>query len=182
MQEEKTIRENKIFSGRILNLFDDEVLLENGKNAKREYVSHNGGVSVVAINDKNEVYFVRQYRYPYKEFVIEIPAGKLEKGEDPEVAAKRELEEEIGAKAKSFEHIGVFYPSPGYTNEKIYMYLAKDLEFTIQNLDEDEFLEVGKMEISKFVNLIDKGEITDGKTIAAVLKVYLRSLKWILKK
>lgn len=177
MQEEKTILENKIFSGRILNLYDDEVLLENGRCAKREYVSHNGGVCVVALNQDNEVYFVRQYRYPYKEFVIEIPAGKLEKGEIPEIAAKRELEEEIGAKAKNFEEIGVFYPSPGYTNEKIYMYLAYNLEFTSQNLDDDEFLEVGKMKIDEFVRLIDKGEITDGKTIAAVLKVYLRRKK-----
>ena len=107
---------------------------------------------------------------------MEIPAGKLEKGEDPEEAAKRELLEEIGASAKSFESLGIFYPSPGYTNEKIYMYLAKDLEFSSQNLDEDEFLEVGKMKISDLVGLIDKGEITDGKTIAAVLKVYLRRL------
>lgn len=177
MQEEKTLKENIIFSGRILNLYDDEVLLENNKTAKREYISHNGGVCVVALNDNDEVYFVTQYRYPYREFVLEIPAGKLEKGEDPEKAAKRELLEEIGAEASVFEPLGVFYPSPGYTNEKIYMYLAKELKFSSQHLDEDEFLEVGKMKISRFAELIDKGEITDGKTIAAVLKVYLRSKK-----
>jgi ADP-ribose pyrophosphatase len=170
MQDEKTVIENKIFKGRVIEVFDDEVALPNGKTAGREYINHNGGVSVVAVNENNEVYLVRQFRYPYREEVVEIPAGKLEKGEDPLEAAVRELSEETGLKSGKIESLGVFYPSPGYTNEKIYMYLATELETGKQNLDEDEFLTAEKMPMSELCGLIMSGEIKDGKTIAAVLK------------
>ncbi len=186
MQDEKTVIENKIFSGRVIEVFDDTVELCNGKTAGREYVNHTGGVCVVAVNKDNEVYYVRQFRYPYREEVLEIPAGKLEKGEDPMSAGIRELSEEAGLKTANLESLGVFYPSPGYTNEKIYMYLATEFSECEQDLDEDEFLTAEKMPLPAFVDLIMSGEIKDGKTIAAVLKAKEllgeRKLKWNSKK
>ena len=174
MQEEKTLLRNKVFSGRIIDVYDDKVTLPDGKTAGREYVNHNGGVCVVALNDHDEVYIVKQYRYPYREEVIEIPAGKLEKGEDPLSAGKRELSEEAGVSAENFEFLGEFYPSPGYTNERIYMYLATGLSETHQNLDEDEFLTAEKIKLTELCEKIMTGEIKDGKTVAAVLKTVLR--------
>ncbi len=171
MKPEKTIKENLCFKGKILTVFNDDILTAAGKSATREYIRHNGGVCVVAINAKNEVYMVRQYRYPYREEVLELPAGKLELGEDPLKAGLRELEEETGMRAGKIEFLGQFYPTPGYTNEIIYMYKATELTAVGQNLDEDEFLSVEKYDIQKLGEMILSGEIKDGKTIAAVLKV-----------
>lgn len=177
MKPEKTLKENMVFKGKILTVYNDEVLTEGGNNATREYIHHNGGVCVAAVDEKNEVYMVRQYRYPYREEVLELPAGKLEKGEDPYLAGLRELKEETGLSAKSLEPLGKFYPTPGYTNEVIYMYFASEFREGEQNLDEDEFLSVEKISLDRAKEMILSGEIKDGKTIAAVSKLLLGEKK-----
>lgn len=170
--DETTVKESYVFNGRIINVRVDDILLPNGKEATREIVEHNGGVTVVPLTDNNEIIFVRQFRYPYKKVLLEIPAGKLEKNEDHRDAGIRELKEETGAKAKDFIFLGEIYPSPGYTEEKIYLYLAKGLTFSEQQLDEDEFLLVEKIPVEKAVDMVIKGEIKDGKTQIGILKLY----------
>lgn len=134
-------------------------------------VEHPGGVTVAALTDENELMFVRQFRYPYSEVILEIPAGKLEKGEDPFEAGKRELREETGAIAENYIDIGKFYPTPGYCGEIIHMYAATGLTFTSLDLDEDEFLAPERIPLEKAVQMVLDNEIRDGKTQAAVLKV-----------
>lgn len=168
---EKTVEKKYIYKGRIINLRCDTAELPNGKQALREVVEHPGGVTVAALTDENELMFVRQFRYPYSEVILEIPAGKLEKGEDPFEAGKRELREETGAIAENYIDIGKFYPTPGYCGEIIHMYAATGLTFTSLDLDEDEFLAPERIPLEKAVQMVLDNEIRDGKTQAAVLKV-----------
>lgn len=170
---ERTLKENLIYEGRIVTLYNDDVELPNKKTAKREYVKHPGGVSVAALTDKNELLFVKQYRYPYREVILELPAGKLNRGEDPFLAGKRELEEETGAKAAKYTDLGVMLPSPGYTDELLHLYLAEDLTMGDTNFDEDEFLDIIKIPLDKAVDMVMSGEITDAKSQTAILKTYL---------
>ena len=168
---EVTVLKNTIYQGKILNLRVDVAGLPNGKEAPREFVEHNGGVTVAALTDDAKLIFVRQFRYPYMEEVLELPAGKLEKGEDPLEAGKRELREEAGVTAEQYINLGEFYPSPGYTNEIIYLYGARNLTQVEQELDEDEFLNVEYIPLDKAVDMVLSNEIKDGKTQAAVLKL-----------
>ncbi len=170
--DETTVKETYVFNGRIINVRVDDILLPNGKPANREIVEHNGGVTIVALTDENEVLMVRQFRYPYKKVILEIPAGKLEKGEDPREAAIRELKEETGATTKNFEFLGEIYPTPGYTEEIIRLYLAKNLSFSEQKLDDDEFLTVEKIPLDEAVRMVQNGEIPDGKTQIGILRAY----------
>ena len=135
---ETTLSSEKIFDGRILHIRRDTVRLPDGSDATREVVDHPGGVCVLALDDENRALLVSQFRYPYKEVVREVPAGKLEYGEDPREAAIRELAEETGATAGEFRSLGELYPSPGYCGEIIRMYLARDLTFGETHLDKDE--------------------------------------------
>lgn len=169
--DEKTVKKNYIYNGKIINVRCDDAQLPNGKPCIREVVEHPGGVCIAAVTDNGELLFVRQFRYPYMEVILELPAGKLEKGEDPFESGKRELEEETGCVAGEYRDLGKFYPSPGYCGEIIHLYAAKNLTFTQQNLDEDEFLNVEKIPIEKAVGMILNNEMRDGKTQAAVLKV-----------
>jgi ADP-ribose pyrophosphatase len=168
---ERTDNVQGIFSGRVITVHHDDVTLCNGAQAKRECVDHPGGVAVIGITDEDEVLLVRQFRYPYKEVIYEIPAGKLEKGEDPFEAGKREFKEECGAVAKEYFPLGEVYPTPGYTNEIIRLYGAKGLTFEEQNLDDDEFLQICRMKFDTVVEKIMSGEIKDAKTIVATLKI-----------
>lgn len=168
---EVTVFKNTIFRGKIINLRVDIAGLPNGKEAVREVVEHSGGVTVAALTDDMELIFVRQFRYPYMEEVLELPAGKLEKGENPLEAGKRELREEGGVIAGQYINLGEFYPTPGYTNEIIYLYGARDLVEAEQDLDDDEFLNVERIPLSKAVDMVLNNEIKDGKTQAAVLKL-----------
>lgn len=129
--DEKTIEKKYIYKGRIINVRTDTAELPNGKQALREVVEHPGGVTVAALTDNDELMFVRQFRYPYSEVLLELPAGKLEYGEDPFEAGKRELREETGAVAEHYIDLGKFYPTPGYCGEIIHMYAAKNLSFTL---------------------------------------------------
>lgn len=167
---EKTIATREIFSGRIIHIKEDTVLLPNGKTAGRELVIHNGGVGVIAVDEDKNVFMVEQYRKPYDEVVLEIPAGKLEKDEDPFCAGKRELAEETGYTAENFTFLGKSYPSPGYCSEIIHLYLAQNLSYVGQHLDADEFVEVKKIPLDTLVQMVMNNEIVDAKTEIAILK------------
>lgn len=167
---EKTLDQNYIYRGRILDVHLDQAELISGRVVTRECVDHRGGVSVAALTDQNEMLFVRQYRYPYHEVVLEAPAGKLEKGEDPFEAAQREQREETGTTGKSYLNLGRMYPSPGYTNEVIYLYACRVESCGELNLDEGEFLEVEKIPLEKAGQMVLNGEIPDAKTQVLILK------------
>lgn len=168
---EKTLTSETKFEGRIIKVLRDTVELENGKTSAREVVCHNGGVCVAALTEQNEVLLVRQFRYPYKEVLLELPAGKLDPGEDHRPAALRELSEETGLEAGELTYLGHIYASPGFCDEALHMYLARDLTRARQHLDEDEFLDVVTMPFDTLVEQVMSGEITDAKTVATVLKV-----------
>ena len=169
--EEKTLKENEIYNGRIITVHVDDIELPDGQKAIREVVEHSGGVCVAALTKDNELYFVRQYRYPYKRVLLELPAGKLEKGEDPLKAGIRELEEECGVVADEVISLGAIYPTVAYCSEIIYLYAAKGLRNTNQHLDDGEFLSVEKISLEKATELVMNGEISDAKTVALVLKI-----------
>lgn len=168
---EKTIKENEIFNGRIIRVHVDDIELPNGKNATREIVEHPGGVCVAALQDDYTLTFVKQFRYPYKRVLLELPAGKLEKGEDPLEAGLRELEEECGVVAERVISMGCVYPTVAYCSEIIYLYLATGLSKTEQHFDEDEFLETEEISLENAVKMVMENEITDSKTVALVLKI-----------
>ncbi|MBQ8648583.1 MAG: NUDIX hydrolase [Clostridia bacterium] len=171
---EKQLKAEYIYKGKIINMRRDEALLPNGRTALREVVEHPGGVCVAALTDNNEVLFVKQFRYPYFEEILEIPAGKRDRAnEDPLECGKRELKEETGAQAERYIPLGALYPSPGYCGEIIWMFAATGLSYGEQNPDEDEFLTVEKIPLEKAVEMILSGEIKDAKTQAAVLKLKL---------
>lgn len=168
---ERTEKVNGIYNGRVLTMHVDDVLLCDDQKANRECVDHPGGVAVIGVTDDDMVVLVRQFRYPYKETIYEIPAGKLEKGEDPFEAGKREFKEETGGVAEEYISLGEIYPSPGYTNEIIRLYAAKNITFEEQNLDDDEFLQVCQISFDELIRRIMSGEIKDAKTIAAAFKL-----------
>ena len=169
---EKKLSSRTVYEGKILNLHVDTVELPNGKTALREVADHPGGVAIVAIDDNDCVLMVKQYRYVFSRLVEEIPAGKLEHGEDPDEAALRELREETGAEPRRFLPLGELIPSPGAYGEVLHLYLAEGLRFCEQSPDEDEFLSVYRVPFDEMVRRILLGEIRDGKTVAGVLKVF----------
>lgn len=168
---EDTISSEYIYKGRVVTLRKDIVRLHDGSTSKREIIEHNGGVGIVAVNEKNEIILVRQYRKPYDEVIIEIPAGKLEKGEKPADCAVRELEEETGNIPEKLELLNIMYPSPGYTSEKIYIYFSKDLKTGKVHLDEGENVETVMVPVNEAVQMILDGKINDSKTIIGILMV-----------
>ena len=165
------------FKGKIINLRQDVAILPDGSEANREVVEHNGGVCVLPLTENNEIIFVKQFRYPYMEELLEIPAGKRDsKDEEPLSCGKRELKEETGAESDNFVFLGELYPSPGYVNEVIYMYYADNLTYGECDLDDDEFLDLVKIPFEKAVEMVVSGEIKDAKTQSAILKVaYLKA-------
>lgn len=171
--EEKQIKRDIIYEGKILNVVCDTVSLPDGKEATREICLHIGAVAVIPLLSDGCVLMERQYRYPHRRVFFEIPAGKLNRAdEDPLEAAKRELREETGAIAKKYTDLGEMVPSPAILGEKIRMYLAEDISFTERSLDDDEFLEVEKIPLNDLYEMVMTGEIKDAKTQIAVLKVW----------
>lgn len=168
---EKKISSENVFDGVLLHVFKDKIELPNGNEAVREYIKHQGAVCVVPVTDNMEIIAVKQYRYPIERVTIEIPAGKLDKGEEPLEAAKRELSEETGVESADIEYIGGLYPSVAYTDEIIHMYVAKNLVYGEAHTDDDEFLNVVKIPLKDFVQMVMDGKIQDSKTMAAILKV-----------
>lgn len=177
---EETVNRNDIFKGRIITVHVDDVKLENGAASKREVVDHNGGVCVAALDKENNLYFVRQFRYPYGKILLELPAGKLEKDEDPFEAVKREQREETGTLATNYVFLGDLYPSPGYCGEIIKSWACRITAHCQTDLDEDEFVEVEKIHIDKAVDMVLNNEIVDAKTQVAVLKTAVLLQKGLL--
>lgn len=167
---EKRIDRKTVFEGRIINVYNDTVVLPDGKTTHRELVEHHGGVCIAALTENGGLLFVRQFRYPYNRVLLELPAGKLEKGENPLSAGIRELEEECGVTAKSVVPMGEVYPTVAYCTEIIHLFLARGLKKTKQHLDEGEFLSVEEMPLKEAVRLVMDGKIADSKTVALVLK------------
>ncbi len=169
--EETTVKVNEIYDGRIIKLHVDDAKTCDGKPCKREVVEHPGGVCVAALTSENELLFVKQYRYPYHEVCLELPAGKLEPGEEPLAAIKRELREETGCTGKDWKFCGNMYPSPGYTSEIIRLWTCRvDRELGELDLDEDEAIEVEKIPLGEALRMVMANEIPDGKTQILVLK------------
>lgn len=166
---EKTLTSREVYRGRILRVREDTVRLPNGKTAEHEVAEHPGGVGILAL-DGGDVLLVRQYRYAFSRVLTEIPAGKREPGEEPFVTAQRELREEIGATAGKWTELGALIASPGCYGEVLYLYMAQELTFGDTHPDEDEFLDVVRMPFDRAVELCMTGELTDAKTVAALLK------------
>ena len=167
---ETTLASELIFDGRLLKVYRDQVGLTDGGQSIREFVHHPGGVAVVPLDRDGNVYLERQFRYPYRKVVTVIPAGKLEPGEDPFDAIQRELQEEIGATAARWDALGYIMPSVGYTDEMLYLYLARDLTFGRTHLDEDEFLEPFKLPFTQALSQAADGRINDAKTLSALFR------------
>jgi len=157
------------YRGKIVNLRLDEAELPNGRRAAREVVEHVGGACVAALTEKNELLFVRQFRYPYGEALLELPAGKLEPGEEPEAGIRRELLEETGAVGGTFHFLGKLYPTPGYCDEVLWMYATRVARRTDSQPDEDEFLEVETIPLAEAVKMVMAQKLPDAKTQAAIL-------------
>lgn len=169
---EKTVKKNYVFQGKIMSVRRDDICLWDGTPAFREIVEHSGGAAVF-YEENGKILFVEQYRYAYGEKVLEIPAGKLERGEDPKLAALRELEEEAGLKATDAELSFVLYPSPGYTNEKIYIYRVKSAQKGQACPDDGELLSVVWIGEDEAKKRLLAGEFHDAKTIAALQRYFL---------
>ena len=164
---EKTLSSTTLYEGRVVTLKKDEIELPNGEKSFREAIHNSGGACVLAVCD-GYVYFVKQFRYPYKKVLTEIPAGKINDGESPMACALRELEEETGLIADRLELMHRIYPTPAYTDEVIYIYLAKGVKKGTMKLDNDEFLNVEKIPVKKIPELLSRGGINDAKTLIAL--------------
>ncbi len=174
---EKTVSTDVKYEGHILTVRVDTVELHDGSKAIREIVEHSGGVAVVAVDENGYIYMVKQFRKPYNKVITELPAGKLNKGENPLQCGVRELEEETGLTADEFIPLGSAYPSPGYVEEELYLYLALGLHQGKSHLDDGEFLSVEKVHIDTLVEKVMNNEIRDAKTVIGILKAdkYLKA-------
>ena len=170
---EKMLRREDKFQGKIVSVHVDEVLLPNGHTSIREVVDHVDGVTVLPLDEQNRVLTVTQYRYVFRKNLLELPAGKLDPGEDPVTGALRELKEETGAVPEEFVSLGRIIPAPGCYGETLHLFLARGLKMEEQALDPDEFLNVERIPFDEMVERCLSGEIEDGKTVAAVLKAKL---------
>lgn len=175
---EKTLTSKGIFKGRVIDLYVEEVELPNGKTSTREIIKHPGAVAVIALTDDNKLLMVEQYRKALERALVEIPAGKLEKGESPESTAKRELEEETGYMCESLEKIIAFYTSPGFADELVHLFVAKGLTKLTEaaELDEDEFLDVLEVTLEEAQQMVEDGRIYDAKTAYAVQYLQLQQV------
>lgn len=174
--KEKTLDSQMMYDGRIIKVYKDNVELADGKKSFREVVRHSGGVIILAFKDEDTILLVKQYRYPIGETVLELPAGKLEKGEDPFEAAKRELEEETGYCANKWTDLGYINTSPGFSDEKLYLYLAQDLEYTHCHPDEGEIIQAFEYKYDDVLKMIDNGEINDAKTICGLMRANMKRI------
>ena len=161
------MKKKRIYSGRIVQLDDYSVTIE-GRKVRREIIDHPGAAAILAFDEKGRVILVRQHRFPHG-YILEIPAGTLEKGESPKCCALREIQEETGYKAKGMTRLITYYPSVGYNTEKIHCFVASGLTLAKSKLDTDEFITVKKMELSRLIKMIKSGKIIDSKTICAVM-------------
>lgn len=170
--EEKTMKTEKIYEGKILTLRVDTVELPDKKYTKREIVEHPGAVAILALTDDKEVVLVKQFRKAVEQELLEVPAGKLEAGEEPEICAVRELKEETGFTAEKMEYIFQYHTSPGFSNEKIHLFFATGLKEGMAQPENDEYIDIEKIKIDELIYMIREGKIKDGKTVIAILTVY----------
>lgn len=175
--EEKTLKSELLLKGKVVTVIKDDVELSDGYKSFREVVVHPGGVVIVALTDENKIILVKQYRYPIKCVNIELPAGKLELGENPDLAAKRELEEETGYRAKDWKSLGYINTTPGICTEKLYLYMASGLEFVGEHPDEGEIIKSKEYSLNQVFDMIKSGQINDSKTICAVFRAFCKELK-----
>ena len=174
--EEKTLSSEILLKGKVVTVKKDDVELSDGSKSFREVVVHSGGVVIVALTNNNKILLVKQYRYPIQSVNLELPAGKLEIGEDPDFAAKRELEEETGYIANNWKSLGYINTTPGICTEKLYLYLAKNLEFVGEHPDEGEIIKSKEYSLEEVYSMIKTGEINDSKTICAVFRAFCKGL------
>lgn len=167
---EKQIETEILYKGMIVNIRRDVAELQNGRRVPREVVEHPGGVGIIPVTHDNKILMVRQYRYPMEEELLEIPAGKLDDGEEPLACAIRELSEETGCSAGRYIDFGAIYPSPGFCKETLYLYLALDLSYGAMHLDEGEFLSVEAVGIDELVDKVMRNELPDAKSIIGIMK------------
>lgn len=177
--EEKTLNREVIYEGKIINVQVDDVSLPDGNTSKRELVFHPGAVAVIAVNNQQKLVLVEQYRKPMEKSMVEIPAGKLEKGEDPRDSALRELEEETGYTTDHLEYVTSFYTSPGFSDEIVHLYFSDQLVKLDQLVDgdDDEFVELMEIDLAEALKLEKEDRIHDAKTSYALLYLQLRELK-----
>lgn len=171
--EEKTLDSKVVYEGKVVTVIRDDVEVADGHKSFREVVLHSGGVVIAALKDNNTILLIKQYRYPLKKVNLELPAGKLEIGENPDEACKRELEEETGYQAKQWQSLGFINTTPGICTEKLYLYLAKDLEFVGEHPDEGEILKCEEYNLSEVFKMINSGEINDAKTICTLFRAFM---------
>ena len=167
--EENTLDSNRIYDGKIINLRKDKVTVKTG-TSYREIVEHNGGAVLIGITDEKKMLMVKQYRYAAKKVMFEVPAGKIDKGEDPLVTASRELKEETGFTAGKVEYLMHFYPTVGYSEEILYLYLCTDLQPGETDFDLNEAIDTEEWDIQDLYKMVMEGEIDDGKTALAILQ------------
>lgn len=172
--EETTLHTEQIYSGRIIKLSLLDVRLPDGNSARRELITHPGAVAVVALDDAGNVLLVRQFRTAANRILLEIPAGTLHPGEDPLVCAERELQEETGYFPGSLQALGGIFAAPGYTTEFIHLFYATNLSDSRLAMDEDEFIEVERVPLAAALDMIETGEIADGKSVSGLLRVARR--------
>lgn len=168
---EKTITSQTIYQGKVIDLHLDEVELPDGQRSTREIVKHSGAAAIVALTAEGKVLFVRQYRKACQDELWELPAGKLDPDETPEIAAIRELAEETGYRAENLRQLLSFYSSPGFSTEKVHLFLAEELRPIQQDLDEDEFLSVHQFSWEEIRKMLKAGQLIDAKTITGLLLV-----------
>lgn len=173
---EKTVLKNYVYRGKIISVRCDDAMLPNGRVCKREIVEHSGGACVLCVKE-GKIALVKQFRYAYGQELLELPAGKINPNEDPALCARRELSEETGLTAEKLELLHVLYPTPGYTNEKIYIYYAQGVREGEAHLDEGEFLNAVYLPVEEVLAMIARGEICDAKTIVALYRFMLDKKK-----
>lgn len=171
MQQARCLHTEQVFDGRMLDVRVDRVRLPNGSEGDLEVVHHPGAAAVVAIDAEEHVLLVRQYRYATGQWITEVPAGKLDASETPEQCARRELEEEVGVRARTWTSMGSIWTTPGFTNERIWLFLASDLEDGRQKLDPDEVLSTIRWPLPRALEQAVHGDLLDAKTVCALLRV-----------
>jgi ADP-ribose pyrophosphatase len=177
MIEAKLLSRREVFKGRVVDLSVDRVRMPNGKTTELEVIRHPGAAAMVPLTDSGEVLLVRQYRYATGGWLVEVPAGKLDEGEEPEICAARELEEEVGMKPTDLVPLGWIWTTPGFTDERIWLYLCRGLVPAQQDLEDDEVLTVESRSLPEAIEMVQRGEICDGKSVCALLRAetYLRA-------
>ncbi len=167
---EKQRTSQKVFDGELLQVYKDEVILPDGNTSYREWIDHPGACAILPVLQNGQVVLISQFRYPVGQIFYEVPAGKIDPGEDPFDTIERELKEEAGVTARNIAYTGLFYPAIGYANEVIHLYVAWDCDQQENNVDPDEFVEPWKISFSESLSMVANGEITDGKTMACLWK------------